>query len=463
MEKSTKKKPRAKKKDVKEEKEDVKEERDPLQLKMLERLRASKQFWKKDALKHAGEETKEDKKRDGTKSRPSTTQKKVLNDTRTIWQAGDDGDVKFVKEYVAHKRWDVRRHHDRGGTGSTLLHKACWRSHVALVQWLIEHLRRRYGAEATEIYVNSRDTIMNGMTPLMEAARTHIGNLQDRLAILKLLIDNGSKTHYKDAHGDTCLHWAARNGSMPIIKYLLHNTEGAVFTAMADNYVHKRPLDVAHATMEKKKDFNSQESYNQLLNMMKGSNVRMKIQRLKMRGEREKKEKLAQEREDIARIEEEAKIAMDSAEMEWMRQRLAAEALRQKEEDEYVEQAGGKAKKNAIEYMQTREGKAEVKIRSRDIERKMRDQAKERGKSLTKKLQKLHLQSQGTFVHEKEVEARKQARTLEGKTRMILIRENLKQWNVLGSLLTEDIQKFCLIVINNSETISMNRWYVLRA
>ena len=57
--------------------------------------------------------------------------------------------------------------------------------------------------------------------------------------------------------------------------------------------MHKRPLDVAHATMEKKKDFNSQESYNQLLNMMKGSNVRMKIQRLKMRGEREKKEKIS--------------------------------------------------------------------------------------------------------------------------------------------------------------------------
>ena len=151
----------------------------------------------------------------------------------------------------------MRRHHDRGGTGSTLLHKACWRSHVGLVKWLIEHVRRRYGAEATETYVNSRDTIMNGVTPLMEAARTHIGNLQDRLAILKMLIDSGSKTHYKDAHGDTCLHWAARNGSFPIIKYLLHNTEGAVFTAMADNYVHKRPLDVAYALKEKKKDFNS--------------------------------------------------------------------------------------------------------------------------------------------------------------------------------------------------------------
>ena len=165
---------------------------------------------------------------------------------------------------------------------------------------------------------------------------------------------------------------------------------------MADNYVHKRPLDVAHATMEKKKDFNSQESYNQLLNMMKGSNVRMKIQRLKMRGEREKKEKLAQEREDIARIEEEAKIAMDSAELEWMRQRLAAEALRQKEEDEYVEQAGGKAKKNAIEYMQTREGKAEVKIRSRDIERKMRDQAK-KGEKPDKKTSKCIRKSPRNF------------------------------------------------------------------
>jgi hypothetical protein len=411
MGKANKKVVKKKKEDANSETVEVKEERPPSQLKMLERLRASKSFWKNEALKHLGEEKKDDDKKSVSKSRPSTTQTKKSDDNRTIWQAGDDGDVKFVKEYVVHRRWDVRRHHDRGGTGSTLLHKACWRSHVGLVKWLIEHVRRRYGSEATETYVNCRDTIMNGVTPLMEAARTHIGNLQDRLLILKLLIDNGSKTHYKDAHGDTCLHWAARNGSMPIIKYLLHNTEGAVFTAMADNYVHKRPIDVAYATMEKKQDFNSKESYNQLLNMMKGSNVRMKIQRLKMRGEREKKEKLAQEREDIARIEEEARIAKDAAELEFLRQRSAAEALRQKEEDDYVEQAGTKAQKNTIEYMNTREGKAEVKMRSRDIERKMRDEAKEKGVKPDKKTSKIAFaKAQGTFVHEKEVEARKQAK-----------------------------------------------------
>ena len=412
MEKVEKKVVKKKKKGTDTKVEEVKEERPPLQLKMLERLRASKSFWKNEALKHLGEEKKEDDKKSMSKSRPSTTQsRKKDDDNRTIWQAGDDGDVKFVKEYVIHKRWDVRRHHDRGGTGSTLLHKACWRSHVGLVKWLIEHVRRRYGAEATETYVNSRDTIMNGVTPLMEAARTHIGNLQDRLAILKMLIDSGSKTHYKDAHGDTCLHWAARNGSFPIIKYLLHNTEGAVFTAMADNYVHKRPLDVAYALKEKKKDFNSVESYNQLMNMMKGSNVRMKITRLKMRGEREKKEKLEQEREDIARIEEEARISKDAAELEFLRQRSAAEALRQTEEDDYVEQAGRNAKKINVEYMSTREGKAEVKIRSRDIERKMRDEAKEKGEKPPKKTSKIAFaKAQGTYVHEKEVEARKQAK-----------------------------------------------------
>ena len=149
--------------------------------------RASKSFWKNEALKHLGEEKKEDDKKSMSKSRPSTTQsRKKDDDNRTIWQAGDDGDVKFVKEYVIHKRWDVRRQHDRGGTGSTLLHKACWRSHVGLVKWLIEHVRRRYGAEATETYVNSRDTIMNGVTPLMEAARTHIGNLQENMGIWSL-------------------------------------------------------------------------------------------------------------------------------------------------------------------------------------------------------------------------------------------------------------------------------------
>ena len=44
-----------------------------------------------------------------------------------------------------------------GGTGSTVLHIACWRSHVDLVQWLVEHVRRSRG-QAMETYVNCRDT-----------------------------------------------------------------------------------------------------------------------------------------------------------------------------------------------------------------------------------------------------------------------------------------------------------------
>ena len=52
---------------------EVKEERPPSQLKMLERLRASKSFWKNEALKHLGEEKKDDDKKSISKSRPPTT------------------------------------------------------------------------------------------------------------------------------------------------------------------------------------------------------------------------------------------------------------------------------------------------------------------------------------------------------------------------------------------------------
>jgi hypothetical protein len=401
--------------DSSEVKEVEKEERPQSQLKMLERLKFSKEFWKKERIRHEGEEKEESKEskdsKRNTRSAKSERATAEKNDKRTIYEAAAEGDVRFVKQYVQHRKWDVRRHHDRGGTGSTVLHMACWRSHVELVKWLTEHVRRAYGYEAMETYVNCRDTIMNGVTPLMEAARTHIGNLKDRINVLKCLIDAGAKTHYKDAHGDTCLHWAARNGSMPVIKFLLHNTEGAVFTAMEDNYVHKRPIDVAFATMEKRQDSSSKEAYNQLMNMMKGSNVRMKIQRLKMRAEREQKDKKAQVTEDIARIMEEARISHDAAELEWLRQRSAAEQVRSKEEDEYVNTAGEKGEEAAIKYMDSREGKAEVKIKSRDIERKMRDELKERGEKVKgAKVAKTALnKAKAAFVREKVIGAKKQA------------------------------------------------------
>ena len=398
--------------EVEHEKEVEKVERPESQKKMLDRLHFSKSFWKKERVKHAGEEKEEKEGFTASKNVKATNfSKDTANDARTVWEAAKEGDVLFIKNYVQHKKWDVRRHDDRGGTGSTVLHIACWRSHIDLVQWLVEHVRRSRGQEAMETYVNCRDTLMNGVTPLMEAARTHIGTLNNRIEVLKVLINSGAKTHYKDSHGDTCLHWAARNGSMPIIKFLLHNTEGAVFTAMEDNYIHKRPIDVAYAVMEKRGDSSSKDTYNQLMNMMKGSNVRMKIQRLKMRTEREQQEKKNQIREDISRIQEEARIAQEAAEMEWIRQRSAAEDVRRKEEENHVQQAAAKGVTAAIAYMETREGKAEVKIKSRDIEREMREAAKMAGEKAGSKTSKVAFaKAQASFVKEKEAEAKKQAK-----------------------------------------------------
>ena len=115
--------------------------------------------------------------------------------------------------------------------------------------------------------------------------------------------------------------------------------------------------------------------------------------------------------EDIARIMEEARISHDAAELEWLRQRSAAEQVRSKEEDEYVNTAGEKGEEEAIPYMDSREGKAEVKIKSRDIERKMRDELKERGEEVKgAKVAKTALnKAKAAFVREKVIGAKKQA------------------------------------------------------
>ena len=63
--------------------------------------------------------------------------------------------------------------------------------------------------------------------------------------MLHMLLKNGADLRAKDIHGDNCVHWAARTGSLPVVRYLLKNTEGAVWASMDENILRKRPIDLA--------------------------------------------------------------------------------------------------------------------------------------------------------------------------------------------------------------------------
>ena len=184
-----------------------------------------------------------------------------------------------------------------------------------------------------------------------------------------------------------CLHWAARNGSMPIIKFLLHNTEGAVFTAMEDNYIHKRPIDVAYAVMEKRGDSSSKDTYNQLMNMMKGSNVRTKIQRLKMRTEREQQEKKTKFGKTF--LEFKKKPGLHKKQPKWsgfvsdQRRRMSA---KKRKTTMFSKLPQRRYCRNCVHGYPRR--KAEVKIKSRDM-KGMREAAKAAGEKAGPKTSKV--------------------------------------------------------------------------
>ena len=55
----------------------------------------------------------------------------------------------------------------------------------------------------------------------------------------------GADLRHKDVHGDNCLHWASRMGALPIVRFLLTMTEGAVWASMDENVLRKRPIDIA--------------------------------------------------------------------------------------------------------------------------------------------------------------------------------------------------------------------------
>ena len=94
-------------------------------------------------------------------------------------------------------------------------------------------------------YVNCIDSHASKVTPLLEACRTRVGFMKDRLNVLSMLLKSGADLRLKDVHGDNCLHWAARTGSLPVVRFLLKMTEGAVCASMDENILRKRPIDLA--------------------------------------------------------------------------------------------------------------------------------------------------------------------------------------------------------------------------
>lgn len=159
------------------------------------------------------------------------------------WEAAELSDIPAMTKFI--NAGFNPYFHEKGGKGRTVLHIAVWRSHVDLAEYLIEHVRSVGGEQAVSDYVNIVDTAYNMVTPLLEAARTEVGDVNTRLAMVKLLTSNGASVTHADSHGDNCLHWSTRRSCLPIVSFLIKGTDAAVLAGSADNFKLRKPVDVA--------------------------------------------------------------------------------------------------------------------------------------------------------------------------------------------------------------------------
>ena len=91
-------------------------------------------------------------------------------------------------------------------SASILLHKAVEQNRIDIMKWLIDN-----GVKT--------DSKKQNQTPLHVAVRL----LKDPLEVVKCLIENGADTNAKDSDGNAPLHFATGNDSLEVVKCLIEN------------------------------------------------------------------------------------------------------------------------------------------------------------------------------------------------------------------------------------------------
>ena len=121
---------------------------------------------------------------------------------RAILKAAGGGDLAKVEELLGRDRSLVDA---RDATGSTPLHRAAWKGHLALAQALLDHGADPNRQDRNEHY---------GGTPLHAAAH---GNQR---AVVELLIARGADLHVRGPNGRTPLEETAYHKATAAAKLL---------------------------------------------------------------------------------------------------------------------------------------------------------------------------------------------------------------------------------------------------
>ena len=132
-----------------------------------------------------------------------------------VWDACKAGNVEMVRAFfLVHGskkllEGKMSRCHHKDEWGRTLLHMASWWGNIRVIEFLTV-----LGAD-----VNAIDTSVSNTTPLIEAARA------GKREACEVLIKHGANVRFKDAQGDTAIHWAARRGWGTLLKSLIRTSD----------------------------------------------------------------------------------------------------------------------------------------------------------------------------------------------------------------------------------------------
>ncbi|KAL3667046.1 hypothetical protein V7S43_007989 [Phytophthora oleae] len=276
--------------------------------------------------------------------------------------AADDAQaVKMFLEEDRHRFFLRKDYGVEGGGGESLLHEASYLGSIKVVRFLVAFMQTHFTFETCLEAVNAVDTQYSLTTPMVAACRNSLGAIANRVEILKLLVEGGGDTARQDSHGDTVLHWCARNSQVLLLRYLLKHTDAVVVALSVDNYKRQKPLDIAKLQLERTRCLSTLTVLELLQGVDSTCNLRMKMLNVRRNEDLVRARESAQVQEQLATVMEISEMLVPQAEKLWRETLELAEKHRKAEEQQHVNAEVKAAGASAREWLETKEGKLFVK------------------------------------------------------------------------------------------------------
>ncbi|KAF1321122.1 hypothetical protein FI667_g12130, partial [Globisporangium splendens] len=187
------------------------------------------------------------------------------------------------------------------------------------------------------------------------------GLMTQRLEIVRLLVAAQADVDHQDAHGDNVLHWCARDSHVVLLSFFLNETEASVNATFAENYKRDKPLDIEKRQLSRAPSMTTTTAFNLLRHVDRKCNIRMKMQALKRYHTAQQSSIDVRESETLQTALDTTNAALKRVEHVWTHAIQQAEANRQHAEDTHVASAVAAASRAAVDWFNTKDGKAHAK------------------------------------------------------------------------------------------------------